>query len=99
MANAALAKRIAKILGFIALVNFVAFLIGVFILGGDAITGHASGGHYYLGYQRHLKEVSRSEFVYSWWHTASMFVTHALAMLAALYYRSVSAPSQAKTGQ
>jgi TRAP-type C4-dicarboxylate transport system permease small subunit len=90
MANATLAKRIAKILGFIALVNFVAFLIGIFILGGDAITGHASDGHYYLGYHRHLKEVSRAEFVYSWWHTVSMFVTHALAMLAALFYRSLS---------
>jgi hypothetical protein len=29
-------------------VNFIAFWIAAFLLGGDAVNGHSGGGHYFL---------------------------------------------------
>jgi hypothetical protein len=45
--------------------NFAVFIVGTFILGGDAWNGHATNGHYFVADHGHLTEVTKAEFVYS----------------------------------
>jgi hypothetical protein len=59
---------------FIGLLNMVVFLAIDLHLGGDALNGKASSGHYYVyGYQpktgqKGYTEVSEATFRYSKWH-------------------------------
>lgn len=69
-------------IGMVALINFASFVIIAQYIGGDAVNGHPSGGHYFLASHGRLTEVSRAVFEYSRWHTISLFVTHSLAFLA-----------------
>lgn len=71
-------------LAVLALVNFAVFFFSCLFLGGDALSGHAAGGRYWLGSKGQLTEVSRAVYTYSLWQTRSMFATHGLAMLAFL---------------
>lgn len=64
--------------------NFLFFWIAAVTLGGDAVNGKVEGGHYYLDSHGHLTEVSRGVFMYSRIHTYSIFITHPLAILAAV---------------
>jgi hypothetical protein len=73
-------KWLAYTVGTIALVNFVAFVLIADLIGGDALNGHAAHGHYFLAYHRQLTEVSRATYLYSVFHTLSVFVTHGLAI-------------------
>ena len=60
--------------------NFVIFWISALYLGGDALSGKAVEGHYFLGERGHLTEVSRAVFRYSQWHVRSVFVTFPIAV-------------------
>ena len=71
-----------RFLVWLALVNFGLFLIAVFALDGEAISGKSQDGQYFLGYRGAYTEVSRSVFTYSFFHTLSLFVTHPLAIAA-----------------
>ncbi len=71
-----------RFLVWLALVNFGLFLIALFALGGEAISGKSQDGLYYLGYRGTYTEVSRFVFTYSLFHTLSLFVTHPLAIAA-----------------
>jgi hypothetical protein len=71
-------ESICKVVSIATLVNLVAFVALAGYFGGDAINGHEVGGHYFLGMKGSLIEVSQSVFVYSKWHTLSLFVTSQL---------------------
>lgn len=67
-------KFALKLTAGLGILDFFGFLIGVAMLGGDAISGHAAGGHYFLSYRGNLTEVSQNIFQYSRWHAYSLFV-------------------------
>ena len=70
-----------KVLGVIAIVNFVAFLaIGAY-LGGYA-RGHIAGAPYFLKWYGHPTEVSAGIYRYSRWHEYAMLSTHAIAFIS-----------------
>ncbi len=70
----------------IAIVNFAAFIIINICIGGDAINGHVTDGHYYLGSHGRYTEVSRAVWTYSYYHTVSMWITHlSVFILAAIF--------------
>jgi hypothetical protein len=73
--------RILQIGWFGGLANFAAFIVGSLYLGGDALSGKAVAGHYFLSSHGYLTEISRATFTYSEWHARSVFITHPLAML------------------
>ena len=60
----------------------MAFWFAAVALGGDAVSGKAEAGHYYLSNHGRLTEVSGQVFTYSRVHTYSVFITHPLALLA-----------------
>jgi hypothetical protein len=66
--------------------NFIIFVVVAVSIGGDALNGKQIGDRYFLwgnqswGKPKAYWEVSRSTFLYSWWHGTSVFVTWPLAM-------------------
>jgi len=54
--------------------NFVAFIVGSCYLGGDALNGYARAGHYFVCAHGGCREVSRSIWLYSYWHALSAMV-------------------------
>jgi hypothetical protein len=75
-------RALAALLALCSL-NFMTFMIGIQVLGGDALNGYAKNGHFYLKNHAQITEVSESVYNYSLWHGRSIFLTHPLAMLAA----------------
>jgi hypothetical protein len=65
----------------LGILNFLAFVIVAFAIGGDAVNGKMVGGHFYLANHGKLTEVSEAVYTYSLWHVRSVFVTHPLAIL------------------
>jgi len=76
-------KRILYPIFILAIVNFIAFFIGAVHLGGDALNGHVADGHYFLSSHGVHTEVSRAVWRYSYFHAASVFLTHGLTVLTA----------------
>ena len=70
----------------VAIVNFVAFLIGAAALGGDAVNGKSEGGRYFVADHGKLTEVSKAAFTYSRFHCYALWVTHPMAMICALVF-------------
>jgi len=74
----------------IGLLNMAVFVAIALRLGGDALNGKATSGHYYIyGYQpktghKGYMEVSESTFRYSKWHGYSALATWGLMMLAGM---------------
>jgi hypothetical protein len=73
----------------VAIVNFFAFVLTAFYLGGDAVNGYARAGHYFLG--AHSKgpftEVSGSIFTYSLWHTFSVIGSLLFFLIVGIWQR------------
>jgi hypothetical protein len=70
--------------GFLAgIVNFFVFFLAAVYLGGDALSGRAVDGHYFLSSHGRLTEVSQAVFTYSEWHVRSVFITHPIGALRA----------------
>jgi hypothetical protein len=74
--------RILRFCCIAGILNFFAFWFAAVYLGGDAISGRAANGHYFLSNHGHVHEVTRGVFTYSKWHTLSVFVTHPLAIVS-----------------
>jgi hypothetical protein len=53
----------------LVLLNFLAFIIGLLYLGGDALNGYVRAGHYFLCAHGQCVETSRAIWRYSYWHT------------------------------
>lgn len=86
--------QVASAVRYLAIVNFAAFVIVATLLGGDALNGHADGGHYFLSWHGRDTEVSSAVFRYSQLHAVSTFVFLALAALA--FFLSKPSPVEAK---
>jgi hypothetical protein len=74
-------KRISKVviaLSPITLLNFIAFLIVTYHLGGDAVNGKIVSGHYYVGSHGQYSEVGFGTFLYSAIHTCATVLTFVL---------------------
>jgi hypothetical protein len=78
--------EICKIIGVVAILNFVVFVLVALLIGGDAINGNETAGNYYLANKGKLTEVSYLVFTYSKIHAISLFITHPLAMIAGIVY-------------
>jgi hypothetical protein len=76
-----------RVVVWIAVVNFVAFVAIAVPLGGDALNGGTRDGHYYLMQHGIYTEVSRPVFIYSAIHTLSLLVTSLLGLVVALRAR------------
>jgi hypothetical protein len=74
-------RTLAKILVFGAIVNFFAFLIGVSLAGGSALSGRIEGGEHLLVERGRWTKVEPWVWRYVRAHEISVFVTHPLAML------------------
>ena len=74
--------RVPGVVAAVAVVNFIAFVIGTILIGGDAWNGKIAGGHYFVASHGALTEVSAAVFTYSQWHSRSLLVTHPLGMIA-----------------
>src|SRR5262245_4069370 len=83
-------RRVAGIIGpalfFLALVNFGAFAVSTFVLGGDALSGKQEDGHFYVSHKGNYTEVSEAAWRYSLAQSLSVFVTHPLGMLGAVLF-------------
>lgn len=75
-----LLQRLGAIIAVTWFLNFAAFVVIAIRIGGDAMNGHAAGGHYYLADHGTLTEVSRQVFVYSEIHVISVWVLTALVI-------------------
>jgi len=75
--------RTWTVVGVFCLANFVVFVVVALIIGGDALNGKAEGGKFFLANHGKLTEVSRETFVYSRYHSLSLFITHPIFFLAA----------------
>jgi hypothetical protein len=71
-----------KILVFVAILNFFAFCGVAGYLGGDALNGYASEGHYFLKWRSNYTEVSPDVFAYSKWHAISVIVLFGATAIA-----------------
>jgi hypothetical protein len=69
----------------IGVVNFFWVVAESMALGGDAMNGYQQDGHYFLGAHGGYSEVSGAVWEWSRAHTASLLVTHPLAMVAMAY--------------
>src|SRR5262245_15825485 len=76
------AGRVLFMLFVIGVINFIAFFINTFMIGGNALSGYANGGHYFVRNEGRVTEISAAMWTFSWYHTISVFVTHPLAMIS-----------------
>ena len=73
-------SRNQRILCVCAVGNFLAFVIGYFLIGGDALQGQQFGGRYWVGNKGVLREVSKLVYHYSVLHMMSLIFSHPLAI-------------------
>jgi hypothetical protein len=83
-----MARRIVRVIALIGAIDFALFVIAGLYLGGDAVNGYHQGDRYFLGLHSNgpFTEVSRSTFLYSEWHVASLLVIFALVLVAYLAF-------------
>lgn len=74
--------RILFCIRLVGVANFALLGFGAILLGGDAFSGYAEGGHFFLGSGGKFVEVSRNIWTYSYVHVISNFVTFGLAVVA-----------------
>ena len=80
-------------------VNFIAFWIAAFLLGGDAVNGHSGGGHYFLCAHRSCHEVSKAVFAYSYCHAMSVIVTFFALIVASVCEKRFASKIQIETDE
>lgn len=104
---------IQKALPYLALVaivigfgNFFWFIFESQALGGDALNGYETAGHYFVSSHGSYTEVDAGTWAWSRFHASSIFVTHVLAMGGMLFlltryifpsYMGMRTPSAARS--
>ena len=83
---------VCRVMIWIALANFAAFVLLSFHFGGSAGDGKIDGDQYFVGDHGRYVAVSRTIFDFSLRHGRSLLITHPLAAIASLVLR-------AKTGR
>ena len=73
--------------------NFIVYLAGTIVLGGDALNhGSVSGGHFYIESHGRTKEVTEGIFEYSRWQASTLkimqpvFLTAFVGILLVRFY-------------
>lgn len=79
-----------RVVTYLGLGNFLAFIVIDIMLGGDALSGHVLNGHYYLGNHGIYTQVSRIVFIYSECHAYSALIGLALAFAAARRWKQLN---------
>jgi hypothetical protein len=74
------ARRTGVTLFLVAWVNFAWFMAGTFALGGEAWHGAIVNGKYFLDLNGTPTQTSRFVWNYSYYHAASVCVTHPLGI-------------------
>lgn len=72
------------------MLNCGVFALVACVIGGDAMNGHIKNGRYYVRDKRRVTEVSRTVWMYSYYHARSIWITHPLCVLGALVMTSLS---------
>ena len=74
---------VAALLAIWCLADFATFVIGIFVIGGDAFNGYSEGGYYFVCMHGHAvcHEVGRALFEYSRLHAISLFISFPIALL------------------
>ena len=70
-----------KIVGYLTLINFLSFIVGVCYFGGDALNGKEENGHFFLANHGKFIEVTEGIFNYSKFHGLSVFLSIGLVMI------------------
>jgi hypothetical protein len=73
-------KYFAGALIAVAILNFVSFVVGALIIGGDAASNPSIDGRYYVSEHGRRTEVSHSVYKYSLFHAHSVWLTHPLGL-------------------
>lgn len=92
-------KKILQIYLCAMLIPFLAFTIGAFCIGGDAVNGKVEDGHYYVRSKRDLTEVSRAVWLYSKIHVYSLLVMTPPWIGLGIYYEIKKTAAQHNKGQ
>lgn len=77
-------EKVARVIFIFSFINFIAFMIGIFILGGDAVSGYRLGDHYFVAGHGRITEVSRLAFAYSRIHFYSVWVTYPVGIVSVI---------------
>jgi hypothetical protein len=80
----------------VCILNFITFIIGSGIIGGDAVNGHQLDGSYFVSSHGIDTEVTETVWKYSYWHVKSLFVTHPLAIISFIILASKSEAKRKK---
>ena len=79
--------RWLRFLVLLALVNFVVYVIVAGTHGGDAWNGYTKDGRYFVSEHGNTTEVSRTFWMYSYYHTIFLWITYLSAVIAfGVYY-------------
>ncbi len=76
-------SNILKVGMTVGLLNFLAFMMSMWVLGGSAVLGLALDGQYFLDAGRHLVQVSGAVFFFSKWQAYSLIATLPLGLACA----------------
>ena len=79
-----LSYRFWKALAVVLMLNFIAWSVGLLVLGGEAVHGRIENQRYYVVGRSGSTEVSREAYNYSLYHTYSVFVLGPLCVVAIL---------------
>lgn len=79
-------QKVCLLLFTLAIVNFILFFIISLIIGGTAISGFVSDGHYYVKDHGKITETSSFVWYFSKIHSISVFITHPVGIIAVIFY-------------
>jgi hypothetical protein len=78
-----LASLLLKVVAGACVINFVVYLAGTLVLGGDALNqGSINDGHFYIKSHGRTKEVTEGLFEYSRWHASTLRITQPIFITA-----------------
>ena len=87
------ARRVATAVLVLGFANFLAFLAESAALGGDALSGHAAGGHYYVANSGVFTEVSQAVWTLSRIHAIVTLVSWPLVLISGAFLVFYLVPS------
>jgi hypothetical protein len=70
----------------LGLANWLSWIAEQLAIGGNALDGKISDGRYFVSSHAVLTEVSRSTFLFSYWHSISAWISFPLAVLAGIIW-------------
>jgi hypothetical protein len=87
-------QRVWLIVIAIVFTNLVGWVAGGACLGGDAVSGYADDGKFYVGAHGKYTEVNQGVWVYSWVHTDLTFLASIPIAAAFGYWATRGSPRE-----